>query len=96
MAKVVLGVGVSHTPMLNAPVEDWPRFIERDKVRKNLDKNGEPTTYDDLLRAAVPDIADHIKPENMAVQHASAMDNLQRIRDALANARLGCIDYCGR
>jgi len=95
VAKIVLGIGVSHTPMLNAPVEDWPRFIERDEVRKNLDKNGNPTTYDDLLRAAGPDVADHIKPENMAIRHLSAMDNLQRIRDALANAALDALIIVG-
>ncbi len=36
MAKLVLGIGTSHTPMLNAPAEDWPRFIERDTQRTNL------------------------------------------------------------
>ena len=30
MAQIVLGIGTSHTPMLNAPPTDWPRFIERD------------------------------------------------------------------
>ncbi|RYY97874.1 MAG: protocatechuate 3,4-dioxygenase, partial [Comamonadaceae bacterium] len=36
MAKIVLGIGTSHTPMLNAPVGDWARFIERDRVRPHL------------------------------------------------------------
>jgi hypothetical protein len=27
MAQIVLGVGTSHTPMLNAPVGDRARFI---------------------------------------------------------------------
>ena len=95
MAEIVLGIGVSHTPMLNAPVEDWPRFIERDQVRDNRDKDGAPATYDDLLRAAGPDMAEHIKPEAMAVRHAAAMDNLQRIRDALANAALDALIIVG-
>ena len=29
MAKLVLGIGTSHTPMLNASAEDWPRFIDK-------------------------------------------------------------------
>ena len=36
MARIVLGMGSSHTPMLNAPPTDWPRFIERDSQRTNL------------------------------------------------------------
>ena len=52
MAKLVLGIGTSHTPMLNAPAEDWPRFIDRDAVRDFLDKEGQPTTYEELLHRA--------------------------------------------
>jgi hypothetical protein len=40
MAKLVLGIGTSHTPMLNTPAEEWPRFIDRDGVRDFLDKEG--------------------------------------------------------
>jgi hypothetical protein len=36
MAQLVLGIGTSHTPMLNAPPTDWPRFYERDSRRSNL------------------------------------------------------------
>jgi 3-O-methylgallate 3,4-dioxygenase len=95
MAEIVLGIGVSHTPMLNAPVEDWPRFIERDQVRNNLDKDGAPATYEDLLRDAGPDIAEHIKPEAMATRHAAAMENLERIRTALSDAALDCLIIVG-
>lgn len=95
MAEIVLGIGVSHTPMLNAPVEDWPRFIERDQIRDNRDKDGAPATYEDLLRDAGPHIADHIKPENMAARHAAAMDNLARIRGALADSALDCLIIVG-
>ena len=42
MAKLVLGIGTSHTPMLNAPAEDWPRFIDRDGVRDFLDNSVVP------------------------------------------------------
>jgi len=46
MARIVLGIGTSHTPMLMAPAEDWPRFIDRDGVREFLDKDGQPSTYE--------------------------------------------------
>ena len=51
MAKIVLGIGTSHTPMLNTPVEDWPRFIERDRLRPHLTKDGRSVTYEELDRA---------------------------------------------
>ena len=49
MAELVLGIGTSHTPMLNTPAKDWPSFIDRDGVRDFLDKEGQPTTYEELL-----------------------------------------------
>ena len=30
MAQIVLGMATSHTPMLNTPPQEWPRFYERD------------------------------------------------------------------
>ena len=48
MARIVLGMASSHTPMLNAPPTDWPRFIERDSRRTNLlDTAGRLTSYDE-------------------------------------------------
>src|SRR5947207_430026 len=53
MAQLVLGIGTSHTPMLNAPPTDWPRFYERDSKRTNLlDTDGRLTSYDQQLKHA--------------------------------------------
>ncbi len=46
MAKIVMGIATSHTPMLNTPAKDWPSFIDRDGVRDFLDKEGNPATYE--------------------------------------------------
>ena len=71
MAKLVLGIGTSHTPMLNAPPTDWPRFIERDTQRTNLlDVDGNHTTYEAQLKRAPADIAAQIAPERMAAGDA--------------------------
>ena len=45
MAKIVLGLGTSHTPMLLASDETLPRFLETDQVIKHRDKEGRPVTY---------------------------------------------------
>jgi len=75
MAKLVLGIGTSHTPMLNAPAEDWPRFIDRDEVRDFLDKEGHPSTYHELLQRAEPHVArEHmhaLEPEVTPIGHGA-------------------------
>jgi hypothetical protein len=96
MAKLVLGIGTSHTPMLNAPPEDWPRFIERDTRRTNLlDTDGNPTTYEAQLRRAPADIAAQIAPERMRARHASVEAAMSRLGDHLREALLDCLIVVG-
>ena len=63
MAKIVLGIATSHTPMLNTPAKDWPSFIDRDGVREFLDKEGDPATYEELLTRADPRALPELTPE---------------------------------
>ena len=52
MAKVVLGIGTSHSPMLSTPPEFWHVRGEGDKRREDLvdPETGETVNYDELLR----------------------------------------------
>jgi len=96
MAKLVLGIGTSHTPMLNAPPTDWPRFIERDTQRTNLlDTDGNPTTYAAQLNRAPADIAAQIAPERMAARHAAVEAAMSRLGDFLRAARLDTLIVVG-
>jgi len=95
MAQLVLGVGVSHTPMLGAELEDWPRFIEIDVKRGHRDKDGNPATYDDLLRIADDAVVEEIRPAKLAARHAAAMDNLETIRTAIRDAALDALIIVG-
>lgn len=95
MAQIVLGVGSSHTPMLNATVEDWPRFIERDRMRPHLDKNGRPVSYDELEKIAGPAMREQIRPELLAQRHAGAMHCMARLTAAIAAARLDAMVILG-
>src|SRR5207244_2148726 len=54
MARIVLGLGTSHTPMLLASDETLPRFLETDRTIKHRDKEGRPATYGDPLETADP------------------------------------------
>jgi 3-O-methylgallate 3,4-dioxygenase len=96
MAELVLGIGTSHTPMLNTPPEDWPRFIERDTQRTNLlDTDGKLTSYDAQLKRAPADIDAQISPGRMQARHASVEAAMSRLGDHLREARLDCLIVVG-
>jgi len=96
MAQIVLGIGTSHTPMLNAPPEDWPRFIERDTRRTNLlDVDGRLTTYEAQLKRAPADIDAQIAPERMQARHAAVEAAMSRLGDYLRDARLDALIVVG-
>ncbi|WP_218578489.1 DODA-type extradiol aromatic ring-opening family dioxygenase [Vineibacter terrae] len=95
MAKLVLGIGTSHTPMLNASLQDWPRFVERDKDRPHLDKEGRSITYDGLVAAAGPHIAAYLAPERMAESHATATRCMADITHLLEGSALDALIVVG-
>jgi 3-O-methylgallate 3,4-dioxygenase len=96
MARIVLGMGTSHTPMLNAPPTDWPRFIERDSQRTNLlDVEGRLTSYDEQLKHAPSDIAAQIAPERMQARHATVQGAIARLGEFLREARLDALIVAG-
>jgi len=95
MAQLVLGIGISHTPMLNGSLEDWPRFIEADRARSYLDKEGNTVSYEDFLAQADAAMAEKILPEKLAARHGAAMANLQTIRDAIQAAALDTLIVIG-
>jgi hypothetical protein len=96
MAQLVLGIGTSHTPMLNAPPTDWPRFYERDSKRTNLlDTEGRLTSYDEQLKHAPSGIAAEIAPERMQARHAAVEGAMARLGDYLREARLDTLIVVG-
>jgi hypothetical protein len=95
MAKIVLGIGTSHTPMLNAPLADWPRFIERDMLREHLTKSGLAVTYEQLEALADPQIEKEILPEVFASRHAAAMLQVEKVGKTLREAQLDALIVVG-
>ena len=96
MAKLVLGIGTSHTPMLNAPPTDWPRFIERDTQRTNLlDTDGNLTSYEAQLKRAPADIDAQINTERMALRHAAVEGAMSKLGDFLREAQLDALIVVG-
>jgi len=95
MAHIVLGIGTSHTPMLNAAVGDWSRFIERDRIRQHLTKSGEPVSYEELEKLAGPDMAAQITPEVFERRHKAALHEVERLGAVVRDARLDALIVVG-
>ncbi len=95
MARIVLGIGTSHTPMLNVGPEEWPLYLEIDKQRAHRHTDGRPATYDELLAAAPQSLQAEIAPEKHARRHGEAMSALDRLHGAVASAKLDAIIVVG-
>lgn len=95
MASIVLGVGSSHTPMLNARLEDWPRFLELDAKREHQDLQGRPVSYAGLLALAGDRVRAELEPERLAERHAAAMAQVAFLRETLREARLDALVVVG-
>src|SRR5437899_8254798 len=95
MAKVVLGLGTSHTPMLLASDETLERFRETDRNIKHRDKEGRPVTYGDLLEKADPKLADMVAPEHLVARQNVARAAAQRLRQTLGAAKLDALIVMG-
>jgi hypothetical protein len=95
MARIVLGIATSHTPMLNTPAKDWPSFIDRDGVRDFLDKEGEPATYEELLTRADPRALPELTPQRFAARHDAAQAAIDRLRESVRRAELDALIIIG-
>lgn len=95
MSEIVLGMGSSHTPMLNARLEDWPRFIELDRMRQHQDWEGRPVSYAQLLAQAGDRFGPDLQPDVLAQRHAQALQHVQRLGATLKAARLDVLLVVG-
>lgn len=95
MAKIVMGIATSHTPMLNTPAKDWPSFIDRDGVREFLDKDGNPARYEELLTRADPRAAPELTPERFAARHDRAQAAIERLKEGVRRAELDALIIVG-
>lgn len=88
MAKIVLGIGSSHSPILLMEPKAWlERGAIDDQTRFQLYNNtGVPTKYEDLLAAAHPDAAGQIDPAVMQRRHEAnevGMSEVSRLLTAV-------------
>ena len=96
MAAIVLGVGASHSPLLNSPAEDYPKHAEVDAGgRKLLDKQGRAVTYGELLERADPAIEEQIRHEVLEKRAAACTANIERLDREIRDANLDALIIIG-
>src|SRR5271170_7210568 len=88
MAKIVLGLGSSHTPMLLAADETLPRFEETDQKIRHRDKEGRPATYAELLEKADPKMAALVAPAELVARQNKVRAAGTRLSNTLNTAGL--------
>ena len=95
MAKIVLGLGTSHTPMLLADDQTLQRFVETDQKIKHRDKEGRPITYGELVEKADPKMAHLVAPANLVARQNVARGAIKRVAQTLANSDLDALIVMG-
>ena len=88
MARIVLGLGTSHSPQLSIPPEGWLQRGEEDHRNPWLYRPGVGThmTYDELAAVADPEIKKQLTPEIFQRRHEQNQLGLKKVADALEEA----------
>jgi 3-O-methylgallate 3,4-dioxygenase len=88
MARIILGLGSSHSPQLSTTTDWWEDHANRDRRNPFLvGRDGEVHNYDEL--AAVPEWnvpADRLTPDVWAALYGRAQQSIETLGQALAEA----------
>jgi 3-O-methylgallate 3,4-dioxygenase len=95
MGQIVLGIGTSHSPMLNATAEEWARFAPREPTLHMYDRAGAPATYAALLEQAGGRYDGECTPVKFAERLGAAHAALDRLREEIRRARLDALVIVG-
>ena len=88
MARIVLGVGCSHTPLLTLSSEHWQHRAEADYANHALNmSDGRLLRYDEVLAEQGPRCAAQISPEVLKIKEDSCNAALDYLADVLWAAR---------
>ena len=89
MAKIVLGLGSAHSPMLSLSGERWSEYGERDKVNPMLTAvpGGQVMSYEELLAQADPSIEKGLTPEKLQSQYDACQKAIATLEKSLKDAR---------
>jgi hypothetical protein len=89
MGTIAVGLGTSHSPMLNTTPQYWHVMADWDKMPgKELlsPRTGVLTTYEALLAEADPAIAQRLAPEIFDAQHAAIQHGIATLEQTMREA----------
>jgi hypothetical protein len=96
MARIVLGIGTSHSPMLTLDGDDWHNRAAADRANTKLSlADGRHVDYDTLVALRGEPHADEATPENFRAIAQRCQAHLDRIADAIAQAKPDVIVIVG-
>ena len=92
MARIVLGLGTSHSPQLSLPAEHWLQRGEEDQRNQSLYTvpDGKHVTYEELLAEVDPRVAQEIKPEVFQKRYAANQQGIAKVVAALERSAPTC------
>jgi hypothetical protein len=96
MAQVVTAFGTSHSTMLVSSVEHWQEMFDRVDRRAPInDFDGEPRTFDELLKNLPPDAAAKVATDAQAERHRATMDAMDRLERDIAASGVDALVIIG-
>ena len=88
MAKIVLGIGTSHGPMLSTPPEQWDARVPADRKNKHPFR-GKTYSFDDLVRVRSGEgIKDQIGIDNWRSRHQRCAAALRTLAKRFEEAKI--------
>ena len=84
MAEVVLGIGTSHSPMLNTEPESWLEHAKRDLANANLWAwDGMPHTYEEMLEMTDASIEKEITVDVWKERHNASQAAIAKLGEII-------------
>jgi 3-O-methylgallate 3,4-dioxygenase len=88
MAKIVLGIGTSHGPMLSTPPDQWGQRVEADRRNPAHWFKGKPYTFEALASLRAPEhLERQITQALWNERHAACQRAIAKLADAFAEAK---------
>jgi Catalytic LigB subunit of aromatic ring-opening dioxygenase len=95
MAKIVLGIGSSHGPMLSTPPDMWHLRAEADRKNQKHFYRGEAYDFPKLLAARQPGFAAAITPEERKKRYDACQTALDKLADKFAEVKPDAVVIIG-
>jgi hypothetical protein len=97
MARIVLGLGSSHSPMLNMQPDEWPGYEERERAGNIplLNREGQAVAFDELVATADPRVTGYINPAERVQRHRRTEAAITRLGTVIDRAALDALIVVG-